>query len=1302
MAHLCDSGALEALTPDDKGILREWAPKYAVITDPRTPAASLSIYSSPEDVEGPEVAIPLEGSEVQISKQTDFERCFTVTTADGLRIFLRAASIIERDSWVESLKQAKGTKTSTGKSTSRRSQEQRAATEELHLRACGHVFLWDDAGQKWLNRYFYLSPGIINEFNRDFQAPIATHDLTKECAIRMRGSPPCVELKLGTGEVLKFFGKSDTETKEWFESIKTRATEPPQPFVDFARAAKDATMFEQDGGALSFYLRPDAVGDLMAGVPSSFGVVGAVGDPSRLEGAFTAFLTASDTDHTVKAKGTFHVLPDNSLSLRIVHHQQGRYPLHVQFRGKEVFGSPFNVLIHPAPPSPQHSLVTGQGLFHAPLPDSPNVGKFTIRLRDRYLNFCERIDPAQLKVHLYGPAVILHMIYVGDGATDVTYRTTNSNEEVQIEVTYGNVPLAGSPFVPSFEAPSYLSHDSSFSHALLAEAASFVGDSHQQQTALAMAAPRGMETEEQRATQEAVSLALQAVETTRHVTEKAEAVSAYISSKIRRDWAESNRQVDEVFPREEQLEILLASSSLRANGIEEEPAFLRKLAVAVETDRGQLRKWEAEPLPPPWASMSVVQAYVRRQRRDLQEAVQPLLEATKAEQNEGRRLEPVANWKRLLLDWPGAEKASIELLESFKTAISVSPLNHRQLIVAMCDAVILAEKDFARRRALIAAKNGGTDWLEESKTEEQNADNDEDSTAAADTSRPKGKLSGLSHREELRKRVQSVALGRNLQRPPEPLLLKAEPKVREKRVDRVERQNREEDEDRDEHDDGAEVADPRQSSLGEFASFSSPAGLTKNNKSSTFMRRHGSSASSTGDRSSIGANDVSVRFEVGDRVKVDGIKAGTVRHFGPTRFATGVWVGIELDEPEGKNDGSVDGVQYFACAAPGHGLFVRPERVVIAHHHQRSPAVSQQGYDEEVEEGATFARDDLEGQQSIRLGPGALSHVDARDLISAFRMRRDAQGCLSSNTFVEAFQSIEPRVSTQEALELFSAFDVDGSGALDAREFIPGALVLCGGEGEEKLQLSFHLLDFDQSGFLERAELENYVLAVFRIVKHAHPQVFEVNGIAPETLAAESVASALQSADRDADGRISLEEFREWMKTMAIGHSPAKGRSGTTVSSRETRSTAVSSSSPARTSSSRDPSSSSTKMTPVRPPAIPPSRPPVVEGRTNGVETSDVDESNRNRTWTEVQRWLVEEALVVLPFEQKATFEQFKDNKLTSLVRVARLTPTDINRLNLSFDLRLRLITAVRDLAKSLVFEASERKLHLSPLAKSQ
>lgn len=59
-------------------------------------------------------------------------------------------------------------------------------------------------------------------------------------------------------------------------------------------------------------------------------------------------------------------------------------------------------------------------------------------------------------------------------------------------------------------------------------------------------------------------------------------------------------------------------------------------------------------------------------------------------------------------------------------------------------------------------------------------------------------------------------------------------------------------------------------------------------------------------------------------------RRGVVRYIGdiPEIPGVGAWVGVELDEPTGKNDGSVKGKRYFESKA-NFGAFIRPERVEV-------------------------------------------------------------------------------------------------------------------------------------------------------------------------------------------------------------------------------------------------------------------------------------------------------------------------------------------------------------------------------------
>lgn len=71
---------------------------------------------------------------------------------------------------------------------------------------------------------------------------------------------------------------------------------------------------------------------------------------------------------------------------------------------------------------------------------------------------------------------------------------------------------------------------------------------------------------------------------------------------------------------------------------------------------------------------------------------------------------------------------------------------------------------------------------------------------------------------------------------------------------------------------------------------------------------------------------------MGARCRLSDSRRGTIAFVGPIPSLPGTqgapWIGIALDEPTGKNDGSVHGERYFQCAK-NTGVFVRAEKVEV-------------------------------------------------------------------------------------------------------------------------------------------------------------------------------------------------------------------------------------------------------------------------------------------------------------------------------------------------------------------------------------
>ncbi|TRY74970.1 hypothetical protein TCAL_11612 [Tigriopus californicus] len=123
-------------------------------------------------------------------------------------------------------------------------------------------------------------------------------------------------------------------------------------------------------------------------------------------------------------------------------------------------------------------------------------------------------------------------------------------------------------------------------------------------------------------------------------------------------------------------------------------------------------------------------------------------------------------------------------------------------------------------------------------------------------------------------------------------------------------------------------------------------------------------------------------LKVGDRVLVGGTKLGTLRYCGTTDFSAGVWAGVALDSPDGKNDGSVKGVMYFKCQK-NHGVFVLANKIAKPVNHGKVPIAH-------VKPRLTECLSVIEEKHGIRVG----DRVNVKDLQTAPGVPEECKGTI--------------------------------------------------------------------------------------------------------------------------------------------------------------------------------------------------------------------------------------------------------------------------------------------------------------------
>jgi len=146
------------------------------------------------------------------------------------------------------------------------------------------------------------------------------------------------------------------------------------------------------------------------------------------------------------------------------------------------------------------------------------------------------------------------------------------------------------------------------------------------------------------------------------------------------------------------------------------------------------------------------------------------------------------------------------------------------------------------------------------------------------------------------------------------------------------------------------------------------------------------------------------------------------------------------------------------------------------------------------------------------------------------------EGQLTREMFLVAYAEIlatgEESPSEEVKNAVFDLFDRDDNNVVDMMELICGISLLCGGSEEDKIAAVFGVFDENGDGYISMDEMYKFLTSVFKVV--LTPAVIgAMNSMGVDVESAEDLASVtslecFKTADLNQDGRLSIEEFKNW------------------------------------------------------------------------------------------------------------------------------------------------------------------------------
>ncbi|KAL7749183.1 Calcium-binding protein NCS-1 [Sorochytrium milnesiophthora] len=155
------------------------------------------------------------------------------------------------------------------------------------------------------------------------------------------------------------------------------------------------------------------------------------------------------------------------------------------------------------------------------------------------------------------------------------------------------------------------------------------------------------------------------------------------------------------------------------------------------------------------------------------------------------------------------------------------------------------------------------------------------------------------------------------------------------------------------------------------------------------------------------------------------------------------------------------------------------------------------------------------------------THFDRKELQHWYRtfMRDCPSGLLDKTEFARIYKQFFPFGDpTEFSAHVFDVFDTNANGYIDFREFIIALSITSRGKLEEKLLWAFRLYDVNKDGFISHDEMLSVVSAIYKMVGSMGKLGTD------EDTPQKRVAKIFELMDKDHDGLLSMQEFKEGSK----------------------------------------------------------------------------------------------------------------------------------------------------------------------------